>query len=374
MPELFISIWCLDTTYPKPSQSITCPKWCLLDLDAKLAGLETLVGLAHKEVVTLNKGAQPAFHLFTAPEFTFAAHETLNAIKSRPSSAGTSPGQKLWSIADFAYDMASMQKISGKIAELAGNPQYRNLVLAPGTVFWKLKNVDFKTRSQYIVVNGHQYEFRPGEDSLVIGGTTYYRRDIRTTLFPEEGMPVEIVSDNPESRMNLGLQKDVRKGIKDALDSTALKVRLGNVAVDDLAAIRNVALFATQSGILPYEKMYPDDSEYGEVFTVFTPGKSIFVNEFYDVKMAAEICADHANGVLQTASNQAVDVHLVMSAYVSLDEACIIAKDKGVVVLADSHHPSVFSFSKAKKAADPQTPVVEITYGGAKVQIFRVTV
>lgn len=365
MPELFISIWCLKTTYPKPGQSITCPEWCLLDLDAKLAGLETLVGLAHKEVVRLNKGAQPSFHLFTAPEFTFAAHETLNVMKT---------GQQRWSIADFAYDMASMQKISGKIAELGGNPQYRNLVLAPGTVFWKLKNIDFKTRSQYIVVYGHQYEFEPGVDSLVIDGTTYYRSDIRTTLLPAEGMPVEIVSDKPGSSMNLGLQKDVRKGIKDALDSTASKVRLGELSVDNLAAIRNVALFATRAGVLSYEKMYPDESEYGEVFTVFTPGKSIFVNEIFGVKVAAEICADHANGVLQTASNQDVDVHLVMSAYVSLDEACIIAKDKGVVVLADSANPSVFSFSKAKKAVEPQEPVYEETYGGAKIQIFRVTV
>ena len=369
MPELFISIWCLNTTYPKPGESITCPKWCLFDLDAKLAGLETVVGLAHKEVMRLNNGAQPAFHLFTAPEFTFAAHETLNAIKTKSSS-----GKQPWSIADFAYDMAAMQKISGKIAEIGGNSQYGNLVLAPGTVFWKLKNIDFKTRSQYIVVHGHQYEFQPGVDFLEIAGTTYYRSDIRTTLLPQEGMPVEIVSNNPESRMNLGLQKDVRKEIKNALDSTAWNVRMEKLSVDNLAAIRNVAFFATRTGVLPYEKMYPDSSEYGEVFTIFTPGKSIFLNDLYGVKVAAEICADHANGVLQTASNQAVDVHLVMSAYVSLDEACIIAKDKGVVVLADSHHPGVFSFSKTKKDIDAQAPVFDKPYGGADVRIFRVTV
>lgn len=342
MSDLFISLLCVDTTY-KPYRSFSrmdFPALCKESVEQKLALIEKAAKDAHRRAIQKNAGKVPKLHLFLAPEFMFANHEGLIAVLPRKAERLLPDNDRhydaldrkrdeiartLWNIARFAYPEGTMTEIRSGIAQMTrGVP---GLAVMPGTCFWK--KTAFDAPPQMVP---------SGRSSLLVNPPS---RDMTTFLAPG-ALATKAPSSPVANALNRGIQASVTKDLAFAQSTTAEKVKDGRLAAHDLAALHNTAFISFGGNAAAYQKMFPDPSEYNEVFSLFTPGLHPGDITLAGSRLGIEICADHASGALKenTTANK-FDLHVVLSAYVDREPSNFCAKPDGYLAFADSRNPGV---------------------------------
>jgi len=331
MASVFVSMWCLNTEF-SPPKSAPWPAWCLNDLDAKLEYLEKLVGNAHQLAIKNNQSKVPDLHLFTAPEFLFASHGWLKRIDDilagNNQKAKAALGKKYYEICDFPYDEWSKQKIAAKIFSLGNDKRFPGLVLVPGTTFWK--KAKFRVKP---------VELEDEEGPYIRYTSPDDTRDMRKYITPGSALPPVTASGG----INRSVQGDVVGKLTQKIKTIGSAVEERKIDVDKLISVRNSAFVGSSWGQWSYDKMFPDESEYAEVFTIFTPGKQSQAMNLGGLTMGIEVCADHASGALRSQIKGEVDIHLIMSAYVSPEDSNFCTKKTGVTVFADTRKPNVYA-------------------------------
>lgn len=298
-------------------------------LNRRLDFLEVQCGYIYDGVQKDNKGRTPDLLIVTAPEFLMARLEA--AMLAKPSAD------------QFCHSESDKEYVRTRIAQMTRN--LPGLLLVPGSIFW------FKSTQRPEVA----------KDSKTIDPQRYARRVQKAGTSRDLSQRYiqggRFLPPKPQVRSNdlemlLYDQEKVEEDVRFQLSYTG-----ADQNAEAIKWTKNTVFFGYGGMILAtYDKKFPDGSEMTSKSVVFVPGQRSGVIEVPSVNgpkftVGIELCRDNMSGALVTAGVGALDVHLVLSAYIDgVAKEATAARDGGILANADSRHGgSVFTVNRTQK-------------------------